>query len=360
MPASSALAYEGQDVALDTSSPLRVVITEEWPFVVKKGSGYGGFSIEIWEQVADRLGVESDYQVVATVDDQIAALVNGNADVAIGSVVASTEVAKQIALSIPYLDGGLRTLVKNPGAEMNPVAFLKSVRVWAFVGVLIAATLLFAHFRYWNRRRGAKARLKKARRQSDSHADEMADAHDVVDRSTYRRSIAADSWDAFAANTSPGSVPNRAHSATTFGITILWLVFSLLLINEIRATLVTEATVDKFAAPDERIVTVEDSKAQKHLEEAGIAFEVVPDFDTAIEYVEGARAASFVYGSPYLAAYAHGQGDEAELLMPHWTQEFYTIGLVKSGPLFRPVNRALISIFSSGEWQTTFDAYFVP
>ena len=92
---------------------VRVVTKTLEPFVFKQGDTYSGFSIELWEELARRLNLQYDWVYVNTVNDQLAAVQNGSADVAIAGISMTPEREEIIDFSHPYFDAGLQIMVTD-------------------------------------------------------------------------------------------------------------------------------------------------------------------------------------------------------------------------------------------------------
>ena len=68
------------------NAPLRVVITAASPFVITENARTTGLSIEMWEEIAARMGVSFTYTIVDDVPTQLAQVENGAADVAVSAL----------------------------------------------------------------------------------------------------------------------------------------------------------------------------------------------------------------------------------------------------------------------------------
>jgi len=91
--------------------PLRVVTTPIAPFVLPDTDPLAGFGIDVWEAVARRMHVDFTLQVV-TADERLSKVQGGEADVAFGLLLMTTEDERRIDFSHPYLDSGLQTMVR--------------------------------------------------------------------------------------------------------------------------------------------------------------------------------------------------------------------------------------------------------
>lgn len=82
------------------------------PFEFKKDGKYTGFDIELWQEIAKRLGLEYILKPVSF-DGLIPGLQSGAFDVVIAGVVIRPDRAKVVDFSIPYYISGISILTKK-------------------------------------------------------------------------------------------------------------------------------------------------------------------------------------------------------------------------------------------------------
>jgi ABC-type amino acid transport substrate-binding protein len=98
--------------AQDDSDRLRVVIKPLTPFVNFKGDRNEGFSIDLWSALATQLGKPYELVRVDTVQQQLAAVESGDADVAITGISITSEREARVDFSLPYFDAGLQIMTR--------------------------------------------------------------------------------------------------------------------------------------------------------------------------------------------------------------------------------------------------------
>lgn len=69
-----------------------------------------GFSIELWNDIAKRLGWSTEYVDVGSVGGQLSAVASGQADVAIGGISLTADRERSFDFSHPTLDAGLQII----------------------------------------------------------------------------------------------------------------------------------------------------------------------------------------------------------------------------------------------------------
>src|SRR3954462_5284808 len=138
------------DAAVTSTRPLlRVVTGYAAPFVQLPGTPVSGFSIEVWQEVARRLGVDTAWTVLPDLSDeaQIDAVVERRADLAISALTITAAREARVDFSMPYTDSGLQVLVAAENA--HPLAAMLSALLSPAIRDLLAVggtvMLVLAH-----------------------------------------------------------------------------------------------------------------------------------------------------------------------------------------------------------------------
>lgn len=100
--------------------PLRVATFILSPFVMQQGGTLTGFSIDLWNEIAARLGVKTSYQMTPDVNALLASLRSGNADIAVSGLFYSTERDREFDFSYPIMQAGLPIMVRDTGRLRRP------------------------------------------------------------------------------------------------------------------------------------------------------------------------------------------------------------------------------------------------
>src|SRR5438445_3556418 len=96
---------------------LRVAVKPIAPFVLKQSKDLTGFSIDLWNALAQSLKVNTAWVEVTTVGDQLQAVKSGKADVAIAAITITRERENIIDFTQPYFDSGLQIMVHTQGGN---------------------------------------------------------------------------------------------------------------------------------------------------------------------------------------------------------------------------------------------------
>jgi len=95
------------------------------PFEYKGKDGkYTGFDIELWAEIAERIGVEYELKPM-DFNGLIPGLVTGNLDVALAAIFIKSSREKTIDFSHPYFKAGLKIMVPEKNSDITSSADLK-------------------------------------------------------------------------------------------------------------------------------------------------------------------------------------------------------------------------------------------
>jgi polar amino acid transport system substrate-binding protein len=137
--------------AQNAAPTLRVATFIVPPFVFEQNDTLAGFSIELWNAIATKLAVKTDYEIAPTAEDFLGALRSKKADLAIAEVFITLDRDQEFDFSIAVLSAGQRIMVRDTGerVEVNPLLdmfdLLFSRTTLAWFGIAVLFILLPAH-----------------------------------------------------------------------------------------------------------------------------------------------------------------------------------------------------------------------
>jgi ABC-type amino acid transport substrate-binding protein len=137
-----------QTASQQTEEAVKVGLYESPPFVMPDaGSKPQGMSIDIWEKLADRLNLESDYVVYPTLSELRGATERGEVGVAVTNMTITQERAKVVDFTQPWFDAGMRIMV-NETADTGLHAVVRGLqsagylRAYGWLAVVIVLSTL--------------------------------------------------------------------------------------------------------------------------------------------------------------------------------------------------------------------------
>jgi len=115
--------------AAQTSSStrqLRVAVMPIAPLVMQENGSLTGFNIDLWNAIAARLQLKTDYQVVPDLASLLESMRSKNADVLVSPIVITAGRDQVFDFSLPTMQAGFQILVRDTGeaAASDPLADL--------------------------------------------------------------------------------------------------------------------------------------------------------------------------------------------------------------------------------------------
>src|SRR5262245_17822974 len=137
--------------AQNNTSELRVVTRVLPPVVVDQNGTLTGFSIDLWNKIAEHLQQKVRYHVAPDVRALLDDVRDGKADVGVAAISITSARESAYDFSHPILNAGLQIMVRGKGqeADSNPLMellgllFSKTILLW--LGIALILILVPAH-----------------------------------------------------------------------------------------------------------------------------------------------------------------------------------------------------------------------
>ena len=136
--------------------PIRVVAKPVKPFVFEEDGRLKGYSIDLWNRIADDMDRRFEVQMVQTIPNLITGLRKEQADVGVGAISITDERETLLDFSHPFFESGLQVLVRS---EMEPTYALRafgqllSGPLLKAVLIILGAVFLVSNILWWFERR---------------------------------------------------------------------------------------------------------------------------------------------------------------------------------------------------------------
>lgn len=133
------------------SQTLRVGVTPIASLVEWKGDQPTGAMVLIWEDLARRIGIASQYVKVATFNDMMEQVRTGAIDVAMGPLAITEERERSFDLTHPVFHSGMRIAVrqKQDSGVLSAVRSMVSWNLVALIAAVAALALVSGHLLWW-------------------------------------------------------------------------------------------------------------------------------------------------------------------------------------------------------------------
>jgi ABC-type amino acid transport substrate-binding protein len=290
--------------------------------------------------------LDYEWVEVETVTEQLAAIQDGVAEVAIAGISMTPEREEVIDFSHPYFDAGLQILTSNQ-TTVTPASLFSiifSPSLFRILGLGLLTLLIMAHI-IWLVERRNNAEIPKA----------------------YLPGI----WEAIwwslniiaifeYGDEKPPGVFKRLFAMAL-------IVFGIILIAQFTASITASLTVQQLAGvinspadlPGKRVGTVSGSTAASYLEKTGVRYIGVEQIEETYALLESNQLDAVVYDAPVLLYYAVNEGKgRVQVVGPIFQRETYGIALPTGSALREPINNELLRLKQNGTYDQIYAKWF--
>ena len=325
---------------------LRVAVKPIAPFVFEHEKALSGFSIDLWNALAQSLKVETTWVEVTTVGEQLQAVKSGKADAAIAAITITRERENIIDFTQPYFDSGLQIMVHAQGS--NHLLDVFDSIPWPTLGVLLGAFIaimfLMANI-LWLVERPTSEQFRKS----------------------YLKGIGEGLWGvALIVATGEHGDRQAAKIVKRLIVFFMWLV-GVVLIAQLTATISSTQTVDrlnsKIQGPSDlagkTIATVGGTVAADYLTEQGLQYVNVASAEEGCDLVSNGDVQAMVFDAPTLQYLAARRGNGVlQVVGPIFAAQKYGIAVPDGSPLRKRINKALLEMYEDGRYRALYNKWF--
>lgn len=315
---------------------------EPFVFVDEKANGtkaVRGFSIDVWNEVADRLGVDTEWVVQTDVSQVIDANRQGTVDAGIAGISITREREEIIDFSQPYYMSGHQIVVRQKGSGdvLRVLGRLIGSREFLVpLFGLVVLVVIVSHL-VWLFERG---------HESDDFPTE------------YRRGIGEALWWSTVNVITGGEAVKNINTAVSRLIALLWMLVGLLLLAYLTARATSILTVAELQSEvnglddlaGKSVTTVANTESVAFLEaELGTVPVQADNLETALADLAAGRTDAVVFDSGAVA-YAVNQRyrNQLQLITPLVGRDPYGIALPPGSPWRERIDGAVIEMGRDG------------
>jgi len=345
IPVSVALAQTDKQT-------LRVVTRVLPPLVVEQpGGAFSGFSIELWDKIAENLKLKFKYHVAPNVGALLEDVRAGKADIGVAAISIVSKREAEFDFSQPILNAGLQIMVRGKGqdaADANPLwdllglLFSPTILVW--LGIALLLILIPAHVVWF-----------LERRQKDG----------IIPTDKYIPGIFYAMY--WAASTLATQADQSPRHWLARAVAVLWMftgvVFVAFYTAQLAATLTVQQIQGGINGPDDlqgkKVATTKGSTAAAALKELRADVVEVARIEEAYKALHDKQVDAVVFDAPVLLYYAarEGKGRVHMVGLP-FRKEDYGIVFPRNHPLRKQVNVTLLALREDGTYQKIYDKWF--
>jgi polar amino acid transport system substrate-binding protein len=328
---------------------VRVAVFVLPPLVMEQNGSLTGFSIELWNAIAKRLKVQTNYQVLPDGNALEAAMSSKSADLTPTIFITSARDAN-FDFSYPVLESGLQIMVREtdtavatprPVLDMLRLLFSRTTLEWFGVALLLA--LIPAHLVWLLERR---------------HENGI-----MANRKYFPGIFEAGFW-GLSTLTLQGERMPRQWAARV--LSILWMFAGVVFVASYTARLTSTLTVERIVGsiegprdlPGKKVATLANSIAVDYLREQKAQ---VQEFgsDEMFKALLDKKVDAVVAPSLLLLYYgAHEGNGRVRLVGPVFNTRSVAIELQLGSPLRKKIDGALIAFREDGTYRQIYNKWF--
>jgi len=336
---------------VDSAAPdkLLVGVVDAPPFTMKTTDGrWEGLAIELWQAIAQKLGVEFDLREY-TPEQLMDAVNRGEVDV-IPALAATEEREILMDLSLPFLRSGSAIAVPAEATRLSWLRFagrLVSLNILPVIGLLIMMSLAA----------GAIVWLFERRQNPEMFGGGAL------------RGIGSGIWWAIVTLTTVGYGDKAPKTLGGRIVALIWMLASVIIIASFTAAVTTSFTVGELRGrvrglsdlPGVRVGSLSQSQALNFLTKRGIAVLPYENIKDGLQAIADKKIDAFVFNEAVLKHLVKTQFPGRVHILTTTFDHYYVSMAVPSGSQLRePLNRALLKIIASDDWPRMVELYMGP
>jgi ABC-type amino acid transport substrate-binding protein len=335
----------------DNAAPGKVLVgvIDAPPFTMKtKDGNWEGLSIELWQAIAQKLGVE--FEVREYTPEQLMDAVNrGEVDV-ITALAATEEHEVLMDLSLPFLRSGSAIAVAAEPTGHSWLRFagrLVSLNLLPVLGLLILMSLIA----------GAIVWLFERRQNPEMFGGGAP------------RGIGHGIWWAIVTLTTVGYGDKAPKTLGGRLVALIWMLASVILIASFTAAVTTSFTVGELKGkvrglsdlPHVRVGSLSESQALNFLAKRGIAVLPFENAEDGLQAIVDKKIDAFVFNEAVLKHLVRTEfPGRVQVLAGTFDHHYVSMAMPSGSPLREPLNRALLKITAKEDWPRMVEFYLGP
>ncbi|MDB4441898.1 transporter substrate-binding domain-containing protein [bacterium] len=324
--------------------PLPAAIEVMAPCVMKSADAYTGFEIELWEEISKDLGLEFAYYETS-MDRIFKDLIEGKAQVGFSCITITHEREQLVDFSHHTLDSGLRIMVLNKKAFslIEPVKTLFSPLVMKAMAYLCLFIIVCGHVFWWVER-----------------------GHKYIN-AKYFPGIFQAYWYVMVTMTTVGYgdiVPRKwVGRVMAFLVMLIGIGFFGWAVAQLSSAITLQKLhsdiTDEKDLRNKIVATVEGTTSVEALDDLGAIVVPVKVIDNAIEKLLQRKVDAVVFDSPTILYYAHNdETGKVAVVGNLFDQQYYGFLFPQGSELREPVNRAILKMHKTGQYDKIFNKWF--
>lgn len=326
------------------SGKLRVGTKEIVPFVFLNDEVPYGFSVELWNRVADNLGFQTEWVRYDSVSEMLVGLSDGQIDTAIAGIsITAKRESQGIDFTYPFYRSGLQLMVRaessNPLVSM--VVGLFSWRVWQPL-LLVLATSAGVGVLVWM----------------------VEHEHNSKFSSNPIEGIGQGIWFSIVTlgtfgygDVTPDKLPGRI-------IAVIWMGASFFIVADFIASLTVEQLATSQLSFEDfrgkKVGVVDGTTGEEYARSQPVEATEFKLFDSALVALESGSIEAIVHDYPTLKYVASRNPETFELAGEPLTQEDYGVAFREGDDMAKAISQEILELQERGYLRSLREKWFGP
>ncbi len=327
----------------DPAPPTIKVGTKEIvPFVFLDDEVPYGYSVELWNRIADDLGFQTEWVRYESVSDLLAGVSEGEVDTAIAGIsITAKRESRGIDFSYPFYRSGLQLMVRTEPSNpmLSMMSGLLNWQVWRTLLVVLAASAGV----------GALVWMVEHRH------NEQFSSHpiDGIGQGIWFSIVTLGTFG--YGDITPGRLPGRI-------IAGLWMGASFFIVADFIASLtVGQMAASRISISDlrgKRVGMIDGTTAEEYVRSQPVKSSEFETFEEAIAALESGDVEAVVHDYPTLKYVANRDPDTFELAGEPLTQEDYGVAFIEGSEMAELISQEILLLKEQGYMRSLREKWF--
>jgi polar amino acid transport system substrate-binding protein len=305
-----------------------------------------GFSVEIWQAVAQDLGLSFEFREFSNLESLLSALEQKQIDV-IPAIAVADRFESTMDFSQSYLKSGLSIAVPAEGVDyrwMNVIKSVFSLQILKAVGLMFLMSMIIGII-VWS---------FEKQRNSEMFGDGNV------------KGIGHGIWWAMVTMTTVGYGDKSPKTLGGRICAIIWMIFSIVFIASFTAAITTQLTLTELRGKvhgfndlyHARVGCIAGSEGFAFLAKKGIAAIPFESLNEGLKAVESRKIDAFVQDEKILQYVIKTEfPGRVQVVGGTFDEYFVSIALQQNSPLRKPINKALLKFMKTDSWDELLNRY---
>ena len=332
------------------------------PFIMQHGDSYTGFTIELFQEIAEEIGLKYRFKEYNTTQDVINAVTNKEISIGFGGVPVELKLERLLDYSIPYFESGYQVVIPEPKKEFinfelfeNIASSIVSTGFLKGLSVLLILMFIASNIVWFSERKHNSAMFPD----------------------NYFLGIWESFWWSAVTLTTVGYGDKTPSGFVGRSVALLWMFSGIFLVSFFTASVTSSMTVNKvnkqvFSVQDLRgkqVGTVKGSPSAKLLKKVGARVFEFNTIDRTCEAVRRRLLVAAVYDAPSLRYIINLQNQKLneepnkaklQLIGDIFNKHFFAFCFQENSDIAikENVNRALLRLIENGRYDDIYQRWF--